>query len=323
MDEEVLAIAEKAAIRVKDGVGSKSWAARLRSKAKQLVKQSDEIFMELGKILYIIWDTPDDGTVLGKPLYQKWGYESFNDYVETELDLDYRKAQRLKRIWYTLDVTCRDIDPALKTKLIALGTTRLRDLSRVITPENAADWYEQVKDLTAVETANLVQATISGKAPHLRFAEAESEAEVAEARSNGVSAESSPVGPSSGVRAEVRTPTVSPPESDFENENEAPYNENFKLYPSQQRNLKDALEAARILSNSPKAKKGHCLDLICMDFLATNDIATKDPERTRETYLNKMEKRLGIRLVAIDTRSGDIVYGLESLEALARKQVDP
>ncbi len=284
----------------KDGVphavGSKSWASKLRVKARQLARESDLIFMELGKVLYFIWDTPDSPDKPGSssdPLYARWGFESFAEYVEKELGMDRRRAQRLRKIWYALEVDCNGIDDKLKQDLVEMGSTKLRELSRVLTAENAQEWYDTCRDLNV----NQIMEVINDHFDKLNERE---------------------------KRFDDTTPDpeeqVQEPEEDADEG--ALYNENFKLYPQQQQSLKNAIDAARILSNNPKAKKGHCLDLICMDFIATNDIVSKSTDETREKYIAKMEQRLGLKLVAFDPKSGEIVHGLETLESLARRETD-
>jgi hypothetical protein len=285
---ENMSIAAKAEVKSSKGVGSKQWAAGIRKKAKELAKESEDVFMRLGKVLYIIWDTPADGSRTGQPLFERWGFDTFPQYVETELNMDRRRAQRLRKIWYNLEVECEGISPELKEDLIKLGSTKLRELGRVMDTDNAQYWHDTVKDINSKMTTEVVNDYLDRQSTKVGRFEDE---------------------------------TDDPAEDDEVVNPGQPLNENFKLYPPQQRNLKEAITTARLLADNPKAKKGHCLDLICMDFLATNDIKSKDTEASRERYLAKMETALGLKIIAIDPE-GDIVHGTETLEALARKVVD-
>lgn len=232
-----------------------------------------------------MWDTPSDGTRTGQPLFERWGFDSFPQYVEEDLDMNRRRAERLRKIWYNLEVECQGIDDDLKHKLINLGSTKLRELARVMDADNAKYWFETVGGLNVKQTVEVINDYIDKQA----------------------------------TRAGPFDDPADDPVDDEDVNNGEPLNENFKLYPVQQRNLKEAIEAARILVDNPKAKKGHCLDLICSDFLATNDVKAKDTDATRERFLGKMETTLGLKIIAIDS-NGEIVHGYATLESLARRE---
>lgn len=275
---EPLSVVDIAESRTIDIPKTPQYATKMRKKAKDLAQQTDELFIELGRILFVIWDTTSDGDTTSQPLYEKWGYNTFADYVEQELNIDRRRAQRLRRIWYVLEIECAGIPDTLKSNLIKLGTTKLRELCRVIDTNTAETWYERVaapfcgpKDLTVSEVRDLVKEYLDG----------------------------------GGEEKEAKE----------EEEDGVPKNEIFSLYPAQKRNLEMAMDAAKVLANNPKAKKGHCLDLICMDFVATNDVRSGANEESRSMYLAKMEHNLGVRLVALEGKK--IVYGIEALEELS------
>ena len=193
-----------------EDVGSKAWASKIRSRAKSLAKKSDEIFMDLGKVLYLIWDTPMEGVSAKGPLYEAWGYLSFGDYVEEELKIDRRRAQRLRKIWYVLEVKCAGISPGLKQNLIEQGSTKLRELCRVIDSENAEFWYETTKDLNVKQTVEVISDQ-------------------------------------EGVKKGSFDEDPAADDDPLDDRDEGSlYNENFKLFPAQQRTMKYAIDAARI-----------------------------------------------------------------------------
>ena len=82
--------------------------------------------------------------------------------------------------------------------------------------------------------------------------------------------------------------------------------ERFALADEQHENVVEALEAAAKLSGS--TVKSHNLDLICTDFLANNEFS-KDRNTTRQSYLSKVEELLGVKILAVDAKTGDLVYG--------------
>lgn len=81
----------------------------------------------------------------------------------------------------------------------------------------------------------------------------------------------------------------------------------FKLFEGQLGTVNAALERAKELAHSDK--KGHLLELICQDWLATNDAMRGDKKKNVASYLRKFEKLLGIRIVAIDTEAQEIICG--------------
>lgn len=262
----------------------------IRKKTKQLAKQAEDIFMHLGKMLYIVWDKTVDGKKDGVALWEKWGFMAFADYVEDELGMDRRRAQRLKKVWFNLEVDCHGISDTLKANLVECGATKLRELARVMNADNAEYWYNRCKDMNVKDTVATVNAYLDElNAQDTRFQDPEG------------------------------ADSVQEPDPDADPE--ATFNENFKLYPPQQEILKNAIEGAKHLSGKPNAKKGHCLTIICNDFMKNNDL-TFGREDDREKYVAKLEKLLSLRLIAIDPKTGEIIHGLATMEALARREID-
>ncbi len=83
---------------------------------------------------------------------------------------------------------------------------------------------------------------------------------------------------------------------------------------SQCKMVDEALERSKQLSRSDK--DGHNLALICTDFLATNSFGKKDDPDMLARYLFKIESLLGVRLIALDTKTSDLVYGKEAIKCL-------
>ena len=89
----------------------------------------------------------------------------------------------------------------------------------------------------------------------------------------------------------------------------------FNLTPEQKANIELALERAKQLANSERP--GHCLDLICTDFLSTNDFRRKDDPDRHLVFLAKFERLMGKRLVVIDAATWVIEYGMDALSRAA------
>lgn len=98
--------------------------------------------------------------------------------------------------------------------------------------------------------------------------------------------------------------------------------ETFSFDDDQYENLWAALDRAaqiagkRNLSQAlgERVPKSLLLDMIIVDFLATNDFAkTNDPVNVLR-YLQRIERSLGVRLVALDPDTRKVLYGMETVE---------
>ncbi len=270
--------------------GSKPWAARVRRRAKELAATLDMGYMELARILYQVYDTPIDGERRKAPIYTAWGFRSFADYAERELGLHQKKAERLRLIWFKLEIELKDLDPQLKERMVALGHSKVRELTRILTIRNAKDWVDRAEGLTYRQ----LFAAVQDEGRRLGLAQALSDAEKAEAVADASEGET------------ALLPELAPVEERRR--------ETFDLFPLQLANVRLALQKSMELGNTDK--KGHALDLICTDFLATNDIMGGDLDK-RLRYVAKIERTLGLRLVAIDPEATEIVYGLDALKLIA------
>ena len=267
-------------------IGSKPWANRLRNRAKELAGVLENGYMEMAQILYQVWDTPVGGDRKRAALYTDWGYESFKEYAEKELEIDGKRAERLRYIWYKLEIEMRDLDPALKQRIVNLGFCKVRELIRVLTPRNAQSWVQRAEGTTYY----VLQAAVSD----------EKKRQVNQLPAG----ETDPDSPAADEATPLPSPSTEP---------EMVTREIFGFYPEQLTNVRLALSKAAELSHSDK--KSHNFDLICTDFLATNDFVAGDLDK-RLRYVAKMERVLGLRLVAMD-ENGDVLYGMSTLELAA------
>ena len=99
---------------------------------------------------------------------------------------------------------------------------------------------------------------------------------------------------------------------DGDGADDKPKTMNFKLFSEQYQNVTRALEKGKEIANSEKT--GNVLDLICTEFLATN--AGID---SVQDMLRKMEKTLGVRLVAYVEEDDSVAYGADLIRDLEKK----
>jgi hypothetical protein len=272
--------------------GSKQWASKVRKRAKELAETLDLGYMELARILYQVFDTPVEGDPRRGAIYTAWGYNNFGEYAERELGLHQRKAERLRLIWYVLEVQLAGMDSGLKERVVALGYSKVRELVRVLTLRNAETWVQQSEGMTYRQLIGAVRD--------------EKRRQGVDEAVLGAGEAGDPILEDGEASAE---PIVPPAEV-----KESLTQERFDLYPLQLANVRLALQ--RSMEVGRTEKKGHALDLICTDFLATNDVMGGDLDK-RLRYLAKIERILGFRLIAVDPELKDIVYGIDALKLVA------
>ena len=297
--------------------GSEKWASQLRQETKTLAKNLDTGYMKLAEKLWMIYDTPVDGDASRGSICTSWKddegrfYPTFDKYVDVELKINYKKAQRLRAIWKTLKVDLQLDDETLR-RVVELGFSKVRELARpnVLTKRNVMAWIEKAENTTYLKLATNITKYLDEK----KTAEI---TKAAEAEYNG--------SPGSA-------PTRDPDDEDEEEEkgradtrrieNLEMSSEPFStvLFGDQIETVNLAIKRASELSNSDK--KGHNLSLICLDFLSTNDFKFAD-ENQRLRFLAKFEKLMGYKFIIIDPNGGDsgegeVVYGIKTLEKLAR-----
>ena len=126
--------AEGAEKITKIGVGSAAWASKLRKNTKSLARKIDEAQFELGVLLWRGYDTPIDGKEENNPLFMSWGYSTWKEYVETELGLQSRKAERLRLIGKVLDVDMKHLPKAARDRFVKLGWSKAREVALLPAP---------------------------------------------------------------------------------------------------------------------------------------------------------------------------------------------
>jgi len=92
-------------------------------------------------------------TAYAGDMYRSWGFSSFRDYIEQELQIQMRKAQYLVQIqeWF------KKMPANIQTWIRELGWTKARMLLHVVTVENAAEWRNKVAGKTVAEIKAMMQ----------------------------------------------------------------------------------------------------------------------------------------------------------------------
>jgi hypothetical protein len=304
--------------------GSKSWCQKVRRRAKQLTEDLDTGYMELAQILYEVWDTPMDNDPNKGPIYKQWGFDSFTQWAHEDLNLQPRKAQRLRAIWYTLEVELKGMDPDVKARIIALGISKARELVRILDVDNAQGWVEVAEKSSypvlcasiakAKQAADIAKAQAAVKAKQEAEEAAEqaelddSEKEEPELEAVGGNAQVDQASPDFGVPDPPEKEGPQPPQPvAAPGEPEQMEFLHFALYPEQYLNVQLALRKSGEMTGSDK--KSHNLDMICTDFLANNDIVPSNMAENRMRFMRRMEQVFGIKIIALDLVNDEVVYG--------------
>lgn len=294
-------------------VGSKAWAKRVRTRAKEVVESIETNYMELAEILFNVWDAPQDGDRSNPPVFTTWGYKSFRDYAEQELGLHYKKAERLRLIFYRIEIEMAGLDPKIKKRLLNLGWSKVRELCRpdVLTVGNAMRWVERAENMNYQTVEAAVRAALDRKeqAEINKIIEAKGDPI---AKSNKLAADKTPEELAEEEAEAEAAPATK--ERDWDNP-EHFTSKTFTFTADSLETVKQALARAGELTNSKSG--GHNLSLICLDFLSTNDFA-KASEEQRLRYVAKLEKLLGYKFVIVDPHTKEVLFGLSTLEKVAK-----
>jgi hypothetical protein len=280
------------------------WVDRARNRARVLAEQVEVGYLELGEILYRIYDAPVDGDVSKGPVLTTWGYKNVGEFAERELGIHNQKAKRLIRLFYRIHVELGGIDNGpLLTRFRRVGWTKARELIRVITKDTAEFWISKAEQVNYTTLYQIIKQTID------RAEQAKIKAELAK-QPDAVdqSNQTTEGGRFVGDYADIDNP-------DFESK--AWVNRYFTLEATQAETVDLALKRAKDLVNNPHAKKGNLISLICLEFLSYADWRGND-ELSKLQFIAKIEKALGgLRLVAVNDE-GRVVYGLGALEYAAQ-----
>lgn len=296
-------------------VGGERWAEEIRREAKDLAGRVDTDYIKLAQKLYQIYDTPVDGDEKNSAIWTKWGYSSYASYVQEELGIHKKRAQRLKRIWHCTETLKEEgLDEGVRQRLIELGFSKIRELVRVVNVKNAEKWVTKAEELSYPHLTQVVRDTLD-------IAEKRDRAVRETGRDRMTDAENAEPGEGTEDSGE-------PSEVSFEEETEADVmvpdadisaddmkRLNFMAYADQADTINDALERAAQISGS--SIKTNNLALICMDFIATNDFA-KATTNQKLRFIAKLEQSLGYKLVAFDGE--DVVYGIGTLKSAAEAE---
>ena len=99
----------------------------IREAVKDARRKTEESYWDFSVLLHGVYENS---------YYVGWGYKSWTEYIELELDMQKRKAQYLVSIqeWF------RRMSPSVQEWVVQLGWTKAKELVGVVTNDNADHW---------------------------------------------------------------------------------------------------------------------------------------------------------------------------------------
>lgn len=252
----------------------------LRDETKKLSSTIEKSFWSLAKLLYDIYDYEDPETRM--PLYMLWGYNKYSDYVWKELRIHPKRAEKLRKIWYRIEVELTSIPESSKKRLINLGYSKLVCVVRVLTLKNAeelAEWAEKKKVAEIEDEIKKFYHThdiINSTDPKIDTLNVE-------------------FGIIAGAQEKLDVKR-----------------RYFVLYDDQDEVVSRAIARSEQLSHS--TKDGHNLTIIAQSFLATHDFSFRQDKKALVNFLSILESCLGAKLIAI--KDNEVPYGIHNVDEL-------
>jgi hypothetical protein len=112
----------------------------LRKRMVGLCRVVDEAYFEMAGMLH---------RVSNDAIYLEWGYKSFQEYIETELNFTKRKAFYFVSLWHFFAIELADEEIIRKIKPV--GWSKAAKLVNVITKKNADYWIKKALVVTRDE----------------------------------------------------------------------------------------------------------------------------------------------------------------------------
>jgi len=213
-------------------------------------------------------------------LYTEWGYKSFSDYVNNELDFSLRKAQYFISFWQYF---VNEIgDEAIVRMVRPIGWSKLKYLVGILDKTNVEFWVKRAMSVSKETLATDVALYKKKK----------------KLKDKGI---------------DVDNPSMAAEFIAGEK-----IHKNIVLSPSEAEIVELALEHAKKLSGVDS--QGRNLSLICQDYLSMNNstpgISGSKKSDLIQSFMLKYETALNVRVIVIDMESPDkeVIFGRDLLE---------
>lgn len=289
---------------------------KIRVRILELRSQMSENYFELGRHLfrvnteglYMDWRGAD-----GKP------YQSFDEYVEKEVDFRYRKAKYLMHIWWWFAETLAD--RMVMERVKEVGWTKAAILVGVVDAQNVDAWVGKAKSLgvrdlerqakKALQAANrptrpAQPPSLAGKRP---------DTTVDGLPSTKGAALPFPL-PASGSPGQARMGVDPLGEGELRDKT---FPWTIMLSGEQEQNIDMAIDVASKISETAKDGKGYLLDFVATAFMALHSGARGDEDQFQLDVLRSVERVLGVDIVAYRRGTTEPVYGERTVDRILKE----
>ena len=264
----------------------------LRVRIKDSVEALQNSYLRLGCGLYM---------VKHRESYVEWGFSTFKDYVETEVGISIRQAERLRQVWTRL---VKDIG-VRSEEVSEVGFSNALLIMPVINRLNKDRWLGDAKSLSYRELKDAVQKergvvyedqdsdTASYASPAVVVSEeplTDGDEPVADTVDTvtGVSVKKEGNSFDEAVCSGVEKVTTVEEQASLVS---------FSLFPGQSLVVEEALAKAERVAGS--VKRGHLLSLIATDFLSGFVGQDKSETKRLSFHIANLERAMGVKLLAI------------------------
>jgi hypothetical protein len=118
----------------------------LKSRGRILVARMAANALDLGELLY---------EVDQKGLHAKWGFSTVHAWAEKDLALARRHSQRLRQVHEKVRIPTKG--KVAKSRLAALGLSKLRALAAYVRPSVLPEWITKAEKMTVVQLERAVK----------------------------------------------------------------------------------------------------------------------------------------------------------------------
>jgi hypothetical protein len=132
-------------------VGQETRPNEVRDKLYKISERVIQDYCELADLLFEVWEGQ---------YHKEYGYKSFSDYVEAELDIRGRKAHFLVQITKTM----RSLGIAWE-EVREVGWRKMACITPLLTHENHEKWIEEAKTTSLTALSEKIKAEKKGEAP--------------------------------------------------------------------------------------------------------------------------------------------------------------
>jgi len=253
---------------------------QLRVRVQVLVRGIETLYLELAKRLYEI--------KTGR-FYFDWGYDSWATYCDAELGISVRKADYLVQVWETV-VLYPELEEVYKT----LTWTRAKELARLARLDGRASSLKKWIEISQTKSVRELEKFVKDVARKRR------EKLIKNLTNKGNTADD--IETLQDVEYEVINEGVGMPE------NKELYQMTFVLYEDAYRVVLEALDLAKRLTSSES--RSFNLHTIALEFLSAHgELKGKDKANLIRDYFERLENELGLVIIAISSKTGEVVYG--------------